>query len=87
MIRGIAGILILAGVVGAAVFLADRPGRVDIVWQGWQIETSVGVLVAAAVFAALVVWLLVSALWLIISSPRKVLRSRRARDRCNRSTT
>src|SRR5438132_2955708 len=67
VIRGILGICVVAGVVAAAVFLADRPGRVDIVWQGWQIETSVGVLVAAAVLAALVVWLVVSALWLIIS--------------------
>jgi HemY protein len=81
VIRGIAGIVVVAGVVAAAVFLADRPGRVDIVWQSWQIETSVGVLVAAAVLAALVVWLLVSTLWLIISSPRRLLRSRRARQR------
>jgi HemY protein len=81
VIRGIAGIFVVAGVVAAAVFLADRPGRVDIVWQSWQIETSVGVLVAAAVLTALVVWLLVSTLWLIISSPRRMLRSRRARQR------
>jgi len=81
VIRGIAGILIVGGVVGAAVFLADRPGRVDIVWQGWQIETSVSVLVAAAALAALVAWLLVSTLWLILSGPRRVLRSRRARRR------
>jgi HemY protein len=81
VIRGIAGIFIVAGVVAAAVFLADRPGRVDIVWQGWQIETSVGVLVAAAVLAALVVWLLVSAIWLVISSPRRILGSRRERRR------
>ena len=86
MIRGTAGIFIVAGVVAAAVFLADRPGRVDIVWQGWQIETSVGVLVAAAVLAALVVWLLVSMLWLIISSPRRMLRSRRARSIDRKST-
>src|ERR1700736_2249975 len=81
VIRGSAGIFTVAVVVAAAVFLADRPGRVDIIWQGWQIETSVGVLVAAAVLAALVVWLLVSMLWLIISSPRRMLRSRRARQR------
>src|SRR5438874_6509779 len=81
VIRGIAGIFFVAGVVAVAVFLADRPGRVDIVWQGWQIQSSVGVLVAAAVLAALVVWVLVSTLWLIISSPRRVLLSRRARQR------
>ncbi|HXO92156.1 MAG TPA: heme biosynthesis HemY N-terminal domain-containing protein [Stellaceae bacterium] len=81
MIRGTAGIFIVAVVVAAAVFLADRPGRVDIIWQGWQIETSVGVLVAAAVLAALAVWLLVSVIGLVISGPRRILRSRRERRR------
>ena len=81
MIRGIAGSFVIAGVVAAAVFLADRPGRVDIVWQGWQVETSVGVLVAAAIISALVIWMLLSVLGLIISSPRRMLRSRQARRR------
>jgi HemY protein len=81
VIRGVVGFFIIAGVVGAAVFLTDRPGQVDIVWQGWQIETSVSVLVAAAVLAALLVWLLISTLRLIVSGPRRVLRSRRARKR------
>src|SRR6202023_2470432 len=81
VIRGTAGIFIVAVVVAAAVFLADRPGRVDVIWQGWQIETSVGVLVAAAVLAALAVWLLVSAIGLVISGPRRILRSRRERRR------
>jgi hypothetical protein len=81
VIRGIAGSFVIAGVVAAAVFLADRPGRVDIVWQGWQVETSVGVLVAAAIISALVIWMLLSVLGLIISSPRRMLRSRQARRR------
>src|SRR5438094_5598402 len=79
--RGTAGACLVAGAMAAAVFLADRPGRVDIVWQGWQIETSVGVLVAAAVLAALAVWLLVSGLWLVFSVPRRLVRSRRERRR------
>ncbi len=81
MIRSVAGVLIVGAVVAVAIFLADRPGRVDIVWQGWQLETSVGVLIAAAVLAALVVWLLVSGLGLIISSPRRLVRRRRERRR------
>src|SRR5205809_2972421 len=81
VIRGIAGTFSVAGLVAAAVFLADRPGRVDIVWQGWQIQTSVGVLVAAAVLAALMAGLLFSILSLIVSIPRRLVRGRRVRRR------
>jgi HemY protein len=81
MIRGIAGVFIVGALVAAAVFLADRPGRVDIVWQGWQIETSVGVLVAAAVLAALMAGSLFSILSLIVSIPRRLVRGRRTRRR------
>jgi HemY protein len=79
--RGIAGVLMVGVLVAAAVFLADRPGRVDVVWQGWRLETSVGVLIAAAVLAALLVWLLFWILSLIISGPRRIRRSRRVRRR------
>ena len=60
MIRGTAGLIIVAVLVAAGVFFADHPGRVQIVWQGWQVETSVGVLVAAAILAALGAGLLYS---------------------------
>ncbi len=76
----LAGIVIL-GLAAAAVFLVDNPGRVDIVWQGWQIDTSIGVLVAAAVLAALAVALVLWLLSLIFRSPRAYLRRRRERRR------
>src|SRR5262249_8036856 len=81
VIRGIAGICIVGMLVAAAVFFADRPGRVDIVWQGWQVKTSVGVLIAAAVLAALLAGVLFSVLSLIFTAPRRMLRARRARRR------
>ena len=65
-------------VVGT-VFFADHPGRVDILWQGWRVETSVAVLAAAAILAALVAALLFSLLSLIVETPRKLLRARRQR--------
>ena len=58
MIRGILGLLFFAVLVAAAVFFADHPGQVDIVWQGWQVGTSVGVLVTAAALLALVLSLI-----------------------------
>ncbi len=79
--RAIITILVTLGFAAAAVFLVDNPGRVDIVWQGWQIDTSVGMLVAAAVLAALAVALVLWLLSLILKSPRAYLRRRRERRR------
>jgi HemY protein len=81
VIRGFLALLVFVVAVAAAVFFADHPGQVEIVWQGWQVETSVGVLVAAAIMVALIVTLLVWAMLLIVGSPRAILRRRRDRRR------
>jgi HemY protein len=81
VIRGFFALLVFAVAVAAAVFFADHPGQVEIIWQGWQVETSVGVLVATAIIVALVVTLLVWVLSLIVGSPRAFLRRRRDRRR------
>jgi len=75
------GLVVFVAAVTAAVFFANHPGQVEIVWQGWKVETSVGLLVAAAIVAALVVWLLMRAARLILGSPRALLRRRRERRR------
>ena len=81
MIRTILGLIIVAGLIIGAVFCADHPGQAEIVWQGWELQTSVGVLVAAAVLlgstAAFLIWLAS----LIIGSPRAFLRRQRERRR------
>ena len=81
MIRAIIGAVVLGLIVAATVFFADHPGRVEIVWQSWQVETSVAVLIAAAIIAALIVGLLLRILSLIVDSPRRFLRARRERRR------
>ena len=81
MIRGLLGLLVVAGLIIAAIFFADHPGQVEVVWQGWQVETSVGVLAAAAVLAGLAVALLFWLVSLILDSPRAFLRRRRERRR------
>ena len=81
MIRGIACLLIVAVLVAAGVFFADHPGQVEIVWQGWKVETSVGVLIAAAALAALTAGLLYSVIAAIIRGPGRVRRLRRERRR------
>jgi HemY protein len=81
VIRGLRWLLIFVGLVAAAVFFADRPGQVEIVWQGWQVVTSVGVLVGAAVLAGLAVMLACWLILLITGSPRAFLRRQRERRR------
>jgi HemY protein len=81
VIRGAVWLLVFVGLIATAVFFADRPGQVEIVWQGWQVVTSVGVLVGAAVLAGLVVALACWLILLIAGSPRAFLRRRRERRR------
>jgi HemY protein len=81
VIRGLLGLLVFVGVITAAIFFADHPGQVEIVWQGWQVETSVGVLAAAAMLTGLAIALLYWLLSLILDSPRSFLRHRRERRR------
>ncbi len=52
---------IVALLAAGAVWLANDPGVVSMTWRGWQIETSVGVLITA-VIAAVVVILLIARL-------------------------
>jgi HemY protein len=79
--RRLAALIALALLAVAAATLADHPGSVDIVWQGWEVDTSVGVLLAALAVVALVLWL---CLWLIgaaLRLPRRFRRNRHDRRR------
>ncbi|GHE55695.1 heme biosynthesis protein HemY [Camelimonas fluminis] len=69
MIRILWYIVIIAILATGAAWLADRPGDVAVVWQGYRIETSVAVavlLVLAVVVVALLAW---SVLRMILRTP------------------
>jgi HemY protein len=74
-------LIALAVLVIAAATIADYPGNVDIIWQGWEIGTSVGVLVAAVAVVALVLWALFALLAGLVRLPRRFRRNRRERRR------
>ena len=62
--------LIVVGALALGVaWFADRPGDVMVTWQGWRIETSLTVLVAAVLAAMVVLALLFSLLRAIVRSP------------------
>ena len=79
--RAIPALLVLAVLVGFAVFIADRPGTVAVVWQGWRIDTSFAVLVLGVVATAMLAAALFHLLRKIIGGPRAFMRGRREKRR------
>jgi len=79
MIRFIAYLIVAAAIMVGVVWLADRPGDVSIVWQGWRIETSVGVLAAAVTLIAVIAALVYRFWRALVAAPRRLARWRRDR--------
>jgi len=52
MLRAIWYLFILAGLAASAMWLADNPGSVNLQWQGYNIETSAAMLIAAFAMVA-----------------------------------
>jgi HemY protein len=69
MIRVILYLVAVALVAFGVVWIADRPGDVAIVWQGYRIETSVMVAVVAVALIVLIAILLWSLIRTILRSP------------------
>ncbi|MGE5268032.1 MAG: heme biosynthesis HemY N-terminal domain-containing protein, partial [Thiohalocapsa sp.] len=81
MIRALLALLLIAAAIAVAVFFADRPGQVAIVWQGWRIETSVGVVAGAAALLMAAAALLALLIAAVLRLPRNLRRRRLARRR------
>ncbi len=81
MIRLLLGLLVVAGLVWVAVLFAEEPGTLSLEWAGWQVQTSVAVLVLAVVTLILVILLLLKFFGAVFGAPRAFLRSRRERRR------
>ena len=85
MIRVILYLILIALIAFGAVRLAERPGEVAITWQGQRLDTSVMVLVAAAVTLAVASALAWSILYGILRAPAAIARYA-SRSRPPRST-
>jgi HemY protein len=79
--RTLPALVVVAILVAVAVVVADQPGRVAIVWQGWRVETSVAVLIVGTLAVAVLAVLVVGLLRRIIGGPRAFLHARRERRR------
>lgn len=72
-------LVVTALVVGAAVWLADRPGEVIIHWLGWRVDTSVPVLVLALVAVLALGGFVLKLARSVLGAPGRFLAARRAR--------
>jgi HemY protein len=79
--RAIPALVLLALLIAAAVFVAGQPGHVAIVWQGWEIDTSVAVMALGVIVFAIVVLVAWRVLRFILGGPRVFMRARRERRR------
>jgi HemY protein len=82
--RRLALFLALTGLlVAGAVWLADRPGEVTIHWQGWRVDTTVPVLLAAILALMALISFVLRLLRGLLGGPARLLsgwRSRRTKD-------
>ena len=79
--RRLVALVLIAAIVVAAVFLADHPGRVEIAWYGWQVDTSAAVLGIALMVCVLALWGLAELVSGLFHLPGKLRRRRAARRR------
>jgi HemY protein len=81
MLRSVRFLVVLAGLVGIAIWLADNPGSISVNWLGYRIDASFAVLVVAVALVAILVALLYR-LWLFVRrAPGHISRAGKERRR------
>ncbi|MFH3478436.1 heme biosynthesis protein HemY [Xanthobacter variabilis] len=81
MIRLVSFLVLLAALAFGASWIADRPGEISVVWQGWRVDTTVPValaVIAVVTGVMLALWRLIA---FLIASPKLVAALSRRRRR------
>ncbi|MGO4406854.1 heme biosynthesis protein HemY [Bosea sp. RAF48] len=81
MVRVLIYLAVFACLAFGAVWLADRPGEVSVLWQGYRIETSVAIAAVGVVALAFIVLLAWAVLRFVFGLPSAFSLSSRARRR------
>lgn len=76
MIRLIVFLAIAAVLAFAASWLADHPGEIALTWQGFQVETSVAVLLVGILVVGVLLVVLFELFRVVFSTPRRLVRGR-----------
>ncbi len=79
--RALPALFVVAVLIAAAVYVADRPGAVSLVWQGWRIDTSIAVMIFAVSLLAMLAAALFHFIRKLVGGPRAFIRARRERRR------
>ena len=79
MIRIIAFVVAVIVVAAVATWISEPPGRVEIAWGDYMVESSPGVLAAAIAVAAAVVLVIAAVVRFVWIGPRRVALARRRR--------
>ena len=83
MIRLVVFALVVLGFALGFSWFADRPGELSLTWQGQLFQTPLTTALAlliALIFAVMIIWWLISAIWTSPNSVRRYFRARK-RDR------
>lgn len=81
MVRVLLYLLVFACLAAGAVWLADRPGEVSVLWQGYRIETSVAIAAIGVVVLALLAMLAWGIARFVLGLPSAFSFASRARRR------
>jgi HemY protein len=81
MWRALAFLALLAIAAFGAVWIADRPGTVTIVWNGYEVATSLAIALVGVLVAAIVVGFIWAIVRGIITLPEALVRGARERRR------
>src|SRR5205823_13625158 len=76
IMRGLIVLVLIAAIVAIVGFLADNPGRVEIVWRGWQLDTSAAVLAALLIAVVAALWALIALIGGLLRLPGRLRRRR-----------
>lgn len=79
MIRLVLYVAVVAVLAVGAVWFANDPGAVTLVWRGWRLDTSVGVLLLMLVLVAFLLFLALRTLAAVRGASRAMTAARRSR--------
>ncbi|MGO4736345.1 heme biosynthesis HemY N-terminal domain-containing protein [Bosea sp. 2KB_26] len=81
MVRVLLYLFVIACLAAGAVWLADRPGEVSVLWQGYRIETSVAIAAIGVIILAFLAMLAWAAMRFVLGLPSAFSFASRARRR------
>jgi HemY protein len=81
MIRALPALIVIVILIAVAIFIADRPGSVELDWQGWRIDTNVAVLALGVGLLGMLAAGLFHLIRRLVTAPAAFLRWRRERRR------